>query len=188
VITASPIGTVIERLDGIERHGSQIAAKCPAHDDRTASLSIAEGDDGRVLLNCHAGCDTRAIVSALGLQMSDLFPPRTGASPASPTTKTKKTPTIHRSADRAIGAAEWSIEQKLGKTPQRAGEWVYHNLDRSEFARMVRFDLGDEKKEFRPVHSVAGGWQVGDPKGKFPLYRLPDICDAETVWIGEGEK
>jgi len=51
-------------------------ARCPAHDDRTASLSIARGDDGRVLLKCHAGCATSAIASAVGASMADLFPPR----------------------------------------------------------------------------------------------------------------
>jgi hypothetical protein len=35
---------------------------CPAHDDRAPSLSISEGDDGRTLLKCHAGCSTADIV------------------------------------------------------------------------------------------------------------------------------
>jgi hypothetical protein len=47
---------------------------CPAHEDRLPSLSIAEGDDGRVLAHCHAGCPTQAVVEALGMRMSDLFP------------------------------------------------------------------------------------------------------------------
>jgi len=49
-------------------------AHCPAHEDKNRSLSITEGDDGRVLLYCHAGCSTEDIVRALGLTMSDLFP------------------------------------------------------------------------------------------------------------------
>ena len=49
-------------------------AKCPAHEDRTASLSINTGDDGRWLLCCHAGCDLDAILSASNLQRRDLFP------------------------------------------------------------------------------------------------------------------
>lgn len=36
-------------------------ARCPAHDDRNPSLSIADGDDGRLLLYCHAGCSYDAI-------------------------------------------------------------------------------------------------------------------------------
>ena len=50
-------------------------ARCPAHDDRMPSLSLAEGADGRALLYCHAGCDTGTeILPALGLAWSDLFP------------------------------------------------------------------------------------------------------------------
>lgn len=49
-------------------------AKCPSHDDRKASLSITEGKEGRALLKCHAGCETKRIVSDLGLTLADLFP------------------------------------------------------------------------------------------------------------------
>lgn len=52
----------------------KFTARCPAHEDRSPSLSVAEGADGRALLHCHAGCETAAIVAALGLSWSDLFP------------------------------------------------------------------------------------------------------------------
>jgi hypothetical protein len=48
-------------------------AKCPSHDDRRPSLSIAEGKRG-VLIRCMSnGCDTRDILRVLGLGFSDLF-------------------------------------------------------------------------------------------------------------------
>ena len=50
-------------------------ARCPAHDDSTASLTLAEGDDGRILVTCWAGCELRDICDSLGIRMSDLFPP-----------------------------------------------------------------------------------------------------------------
>jgi hypothetical protein len=40
-------------------------ARCPAHDDRKPSLSIGEGQDGTVLVHCHAGCDQRDVIAAL---------------------------------------------------------------------------------------------------------------------------
>lgn len=51
----------------------QWQACCPAHDDRTPSLSIALGDDERILLTCHAGCDVQSILQALHLEMKDLY-------------------------------------------------------------------------------------------------------------------
>ena len=51
----------------------KMSARCPAHDDRVASLVATEGDDGRVLLHCHAGCEFTEIVQALGLEMKDVF-------------------------------------------------------------------------------------------------------------------
>jgi putative DNA primase/helicase len=52
-------------------------ARCPAHDDRRASLSIGTGHNGRVLLHCHAHCTPAAICTAAGLELRDLFPERT---------------------------------------------------------------------------------------------------------------
>jgi Toprim domain len=39
-------------------------ARCPAHDDRTPSLSIRDGDT-RLLIRCYAGCDSRDVLEAL---------------------------------------------------------------------------------------------------------------------------
>lgn len=50
-------------------------ACCPAHEDRNPSLGWTVGDDGRVLLRCHAGCRAEDVVGALGASMSDLFEP-----------------------------------------------------------------------------------------------------------------
>src|SRR6266702_6974781 len=38
---------------------------CPAHDDETPSLGVITGADGRVLLNCQAGCSVPEILTAL---------------------------------------------------------------------------------------------------------------------------
>ena len=48
-------------------------ARCPAHDDHDPSLSISEGDDGRALVHCHAGCTVDAVLAVLGLSITDLF-------------------------------------------------------------------------------------------------------------------
>jgi hypothetical protein len=48
-------------------------AKCPAHGDRSPSLSVRELEDGRVLVHCFAGCPTELVLQALGLDFGDLF-------------------------------------------------------------------------------------------------------------------
>jgi len=49
-------------------------ARCPAHEDRSPSLSFCVGADDRAVVHCHAGCRPEAVVAALGFQMTDLFP------------------------------------------------------------------------------------------------------------------
>ena len=49
----------------VTKSGAQWLAQCPAHADRTPSLSIADRDNGRVLLHCFAGCDARDVIAAL---------------------------------------------------------------------------------------------------------------------------
>ena len=56
--------------------GAGWQSRCAGHEDRNASLSISTGNDGRILLKCHAGCSAESIVAALGLKLGDLFPPR----------------------------------------------------------------------------------------------------------------
>jgi hypothetical protein len=67
------VAELLGRLDRVKPCGSGWMARCPAHQDRHASLSIAEGDEGRILVKCFAGCPPREVVAALGLTMSDLF-------------------------------------------------------------------------------------------------------------------
>lgn len=70
-------GVLIDRLEGARRTGAgRWLAKCPAHADRKASLSVRELDDGRVLFHCFAGCEAEAVLNAAGLQWSDVLPPR----------------------------------------------------------------------------------------------------------------
>ena len=65
---------IIPLLEGVRSTGQdRWIARCPAHDDRSPSLSIKEVAD-RLLLHCFAGCETYEIVSALGMELSDLFP------------------------------------------------------------------------------------------------------------------
>ncbi len=68
----------LARLDGkVKRTGGGVIVRCPAHADRSPSLSIAQGDDERILLRCFAGCTVEEITAAMGLSVKDLFPDAT---------------------------------------------------------------------------------------------------------------
>jgi putative DNA primase/helicase len=64
------IHDVLSRLSNVKKVGSGWSARCPAHDDLHNSLSVSTGDDGRLLIYCHAGCSFESISSALNINRS----------------------------------------------------------------------------------------------------------------------
>ena len=71
---------LLSRLEGVSRAHQKgkltcWSARCPAHADKTPSLSLAD-DNGTLLLHCHAGCTADEIVLAVGMDLADLFPRR----------------------------------------------------------------------------------------------------------------
>lgn len=71
----TPVELLLSRLQKVKGRNGSWTACCPAHNDKGPSLAVREADDGRVLLHCFAGCETLSVVQALGMDMTDLFPP-----------------------------------------------------------------------------------------------------------------
>lgn len=74
---AGPQGVeaLLAKLEGVRQISQwQWMARCPAHEDRHASLSVAQGDKGAVA-HCHAGCTIEQIARAVGLGVTELFDP-----------------------------------------------------------------------------------------------------------------
>jgi len=71
----TPVEMLLGRLQKVKGRNGSWTACCPAHEDKGPSLAVREGDDGRVLLHCFAGCPTVNVLGAVGMDMSDLFPP-----------------------------------------------------------------------------------------------------------------
>jgi len=68
---------LLSRLEGVKRTGpGRWIARCPAHADKRASLSIRELEDGRILVHDFAQCSVHEVLAAAGLDMEDLFPER----------------------------------------------------------------------------------------------------------------
>lgn len=71
----SPVENLLQRLEKVKGRNNSWTARCPAHADRSPSLAVRQAEDGRVLLHCFGGCETESVLSAVGMTMSDLFPP-----------------------------------------------------------------------------------------------------------------
>ncbi len=69
---------ILDLLQGVRQTANGWQARCPGHNDATASLSVALGEDGRTLLHCHAGCPTDVVVQAIGWTLKDLMPSDNG--------------------------------------------------------------------------------------------------------------
>ena len=65
---------ILSRLEGVRKTASGWQARCPAHDDDKASLSVSFGDDGRVLVHCHAGCAVSNVLRNAGTTLAAIMP------------------------------------------------------------------------------------------------------------------
>ena len=190
----SPFDLMIDRLRqhhcDPNQNGAGWKARCPAHEDNVPSLSVSEGQDGKVLVCCHTGCDNQAIVANLGLTMADLFPLDLTRKLAGSAKKTKaKKGDGWATLDEAVGFLIWALTQDdkkraIKKGAVTAGERFEYGGD---FV-MQRMNYADGDKEFRPIFRVMGRWQLKVPPGKRPLYHRDELAAATRVFVTEGEK
>ncbi|MCG3139126.1 MAG: hypothetical protein HJJLKODD_03005 [Phycisphaerae bacterium] len=169
----TPIENILSQLHHVKMIGKdKWQARCPAHNDRTPSLSIMPGDDGRILLKCHAGCTTQSVIQAAGLKMADLF---------DGTARVKSKPSqLFENASDAVTA----LERKHGR---RAAIWTYYDGMGDPLGAVVRWDtpIG---KTLRPISRNGSGWVIEAMPEPRPLYQLPGLADDELVLVCEGEK
>lgn len=193
----TPVETLLSKLPDARQTGKGWSARCPAHGDRRASLSIAEGKDGRALAKCHAGCKVEAICSALGLRVADLMPtadslpvnnvnvngncsgPKKTALPLTP--KGQLCGKMFATADEAVA----ELERRHGP---RSALWTYHDAHGEPVGVVVRWNLPNGKKEIRPASRRGDGWHIGGMPEPRSLYGLPDLAGAKRVYVCEGEK
>ena len=182
---ADPTTLVLERLRAAGHDPKQTrtgwSCRCPAHDDRGPSLSIGTGDDGRVLLTCHAGCPFDSIVAALGIDKRDTFA-EDGQTHHRPPAAAKLTTTFSAWEDAARSIA--------GRRGQPAGTWHYHDASGVHVGTVVRWPKPGGGKDVRPVARQADGtWVASGMATPRPLYGLPAVLEATgVVFVTEGEK
>lgn len=165
----SPIHAVLSHLERVKKSQSGWTARCPAHDDRWPSLKIDEGRDGRVLLFCHTGCTADEIVSSIGLELRDLFPPSEERYIAPVRRDPEPLPrSVGKIMLESLAFPEsWEVSKTLAKLEPEAmkqdvvSSWDYlsdhHDIPAVvELARLVRgvafFRYGDAKRCEEPGH------------------------------------
>ena len=76
--SAGQVDALLSRLEKVKPTGQgRWLACCPAHKDKSPSLSVSYTSDGVVLIHCHTGCDIKEILSAVSMSFEELFAPRT---------------------------------------------------------------------------------------------------------------
>lgn len=70
------LDTILSRLTKVRGRNGNWVACCPAHDDRSPSMTIRDVD-GKILMHCFSGCSIQEITESIGVDLSDLFPPET---------------------------------------------------------------------------------------------------------------
>lgn len=186
------IKELLGRLDQVRQSGpSQWSARCPAHDDRSPSLSIGVGDGGAVLLHCHAGCSFEQVTEALGVAPGDLGSMHArgvdGLRSGSPVVG--KSGRVYSDRESASKAAADLVRRQPGHSEWRVVKaYEYVGRDQHPTLVVLRFEPpqgGD--KTFRPIHLTDLGWRLGLPQGRLPLYRWQDLPATGTVYVVEGE-
>lgn len=196
--------------------GAGWSCRCPAHDDRTPSLSIHAGDDGGVVWKCHAGCEQAAVIAAVGLTFRDLMPDgksrRTGHAPkirrrghGDETTRKPArgggsvTVTSGTTGGRTFPTAPDAVAALERWYGPRSNTWSYPNAAGEPVGLVVRWDMPADptdpgstpSKRILPVSKTPKGWaNVAMPTPR-PLYGLPELLKTPAgsrVYICEGEK
>ncbi len=203
-----PVYKVLKRAEHFRKAGSGWLVSCPLPDhgrgrgDRNPSVSVSEGDDGRALVSCKAGCATEAVVAAWSLSMSDLFESHdglVGGNAARPGACGKKvsgythrdnTATLQRCTLEGYAEAKRLPVEYLKALGLRDAKYQgsqavripYYSPDGAETA--VRFRLALEKSGGGDLRFK---WRGGSKAALYGLERLEEARKAGHVVLVEGE-
>lgn len=153
---------LLPKLEGVKKSGAGFMARCPAHPDGKASLSLSPGRDQPVVLQCMAGCASDDVLAKLGLTWAELSTPRERAgsddwTPAGP----------------AVAVYDYRDEN---------GELLF------QVCRTANKDF----RQRTPDQSAKSGWRWNLDGIRRVLYRLPKVLEAvrdgREVYVVEGEK
>ena len=174
---------ILARLKGVRRSGKGWTAKCPAHEDQQNSLSI-HYRDRRWLLKCHAGCGWHKIITAIGVEPSELFDldERKGTAYLRNNRATGQPAglTLERYAEAKalpVGFLKDCGLSNAGVAGRPAVRIPYLGVGGEELA--LRFRVALDGDRFR--------WKAGNKPCLYGLNRIGDAKTAGYVVLVEGE-
>lgn len=156
------VGDVLNLLQGVKKGGAgEFSARCPAHDDKKASLSLTQQGD-KILVTCHAGCSADKVCGALGLKLEDLFIKLDAPAPKPNGRK-----------------------PEAGPPAKIVATYDYTDEEGKPLFQVVRLD----PKSFRQRHKNGSGeWTWNLDGVRRVLYNLPLVAGSDYLYIVEGEK
>jgi len=170
------IDELLPKLDRLRKTKDGWTARCPAHDDRTPSLSVAIGESGQILLRCFAGCALDDVLESLGLKVTDLFPGSAdGRSSVRP-------------AQESAPVAMWLRERRHLPPPEISKLFACEAVYGSSVVFRYRDEAG--RVLYDKFRALEGKRFWRRPKGAASvLYGLETLPDgsAERVIVTEGE-
>lgn len=158
-------------LGGAKRAGTGWLCRCAAHSDKNPSLKIDDGENGKLLVKCFAGCSQNEVINGMK---------RVGAWPQQKNNQ-------RQIALRKTAPTNDSVRlSTLGKI---VAEYNYSDAAGTLLFQTVRYD----PKDFRQRQpKPGGGWQYNLKGVKIVPYRLPEIIQAikdnRYIFVVEGEK
>ena len=204
---------LLEHVSGPNASGEYMA-RCPCHDDKTASLSVGvKRQDGRdrIVFDCKAGCSGRDILKALQVTTPQLYDPEdenlvkghkvhTAPKPASGDTRKQADKSTQKDREEKPGSAG-GPQYDLSRP---AKVYSYTDGKGQELFQVCRFETefeGKRVKTFRQrrydpndAKANAAGyvWNVPESMRDTTLYKMPELAAAilekRTVYLVEGEK
>lgn len=147
-------GEIADALDGKRVGSNSFVAKCPAHEDRTPSLSLTDTGDGLTLWHCHCQADVRDALVAHGLW------PRPGDAGKSARRAKPKPAAKPASDNRGKAAAIWrEAVDPRGSLAEQYLRGRGLELDDDLYGRVLRFHgrcpFGKDEKDKTTIYVPA---------------------------------
>lgn len=203
-----PIDAVLAAFPDARRRSGYWSARCRAHDDTHASLSIREATDGRVSVKCFAGCEKDDALAAVGLTWKDLLPPTINnrdaewkahePTKAAPDQRSRTARAGQPNASTPSGRQRPRRErspiatiERLAESKRLPAEWLREHGVAARIGVEIVYRDRDARQIGVRVRERAGDafrWASTEAVSPYGLDRLDDARRARALWVTDTER